>query len=73
MPKKKIFSVAKFFFTYLDIVLVYFEEEELFLNDAKFYFFIIYLGECCTKTKMIIGVQNKNKNVFFNVTDNDLE
>ena len=72
MPKKKIFSVAKFFFTYLDIVLVYFEEEELFLNVANS-FFIIYLGECCTKTKMIIGVQNKNKNVFFNVTDNDLE
>jgi len=44
MPKKKIFSVAKFFFTYLDIVLVYFEEEELFLNDAN-YFFLLFIWE----------------------------
>ena len=45
MPKRKYFLLPNFFTYYLDIVLVYFEEE-LFLNDANYFF---YLGECCTQ------------------------
>jgi len=38
--KKENIFCCQIFFTYLDIVLVYFEEE-LFLNDANYFFYYL--------------------------------
>ena len=47
--KKKIFSVAKFFNYLIFFRTSLYFEEELFLNDANYFFYSIYLGECCTQ------------------------
>jgi len=44
--KKKIFSVAKFFYYLIFFRTSLYFEEELFLNDANYF---IYLDECCTQ------------------------